>query len=173
VQLCVSFARQYFNRPSLMFCRCVSYILSSGSVATENDRISYLRDRDSLHYSFDIRSRKFYGKRRLYVDHFFKSHPNRRGNRCVMRYYLPLIHRKCKVAFLSQGMYAYRLRILSRLKFVSWCIGAVRKSKIIYRSMNDLISSCSLLRPTLSSLSSWHNSCLCLFFLSLCVARRT
>ena len=43
------------------------------------------------------------------------------------------------MAFLTQATYAYRFRILSELKYVSWCIGAVRKSDITHWSLNNLV----------------------------------
>lgn len=44
-----------------------------------------------------------------------------------------------KVAFLTQATYAYRLRVLSRLKYVSWFIVAVRKSNITYYAINNIV----------------------------------
>jgi hypothetical protein len=38
------------------------------------------------------------------------------------------------VAFLTQAMYAYRIRTLGKLKCIPWCIMAVRRFEIILRS---------------------------------------
>lgn len=43
------------------------------------------------------------------------------------------------VAVLTQAMYAYRIQVLSRLKYVSWGIMAVRKSTLIYHCTNNLV----------------------------------
>lgn len=59
-----------------------------------------------------------------------------------MSYKLPPI--QCKsieilVAVLTQAMYAYRIQVLSQLKYVAWCIMAVRKSILIYHCRNSLV----------------------------------
>lgn len=80
----------------------------------------------------------------------------------------PHIHRKSQVAFLTQATYVYRLRVLSQIKSISWCILAVRMSKITYCSTNNLVS--SWLWQTWLSLSFWYQTGPCFLFLPLYVA---
>ncbi len=134
VQFCMSYACRLLEVLPI-FCRPVLYIFPPWSAAIENGCIPCLPDRDGLYY-FTIIWSGTYHIRSAHREWFFifDNHPSMWSNRCVTTYSQLRIYWTFVAAFLTQAMYAHRIRALRKLKYISWCIVVIRRPEIVLRS---------------------------------------
>ncbi len=142
VQFCMSSACQLLEVLPIIF-RSALYIFSQGSVATKNGRIPrLLRDRDGPHYFTIIWSGTYLvwqsehrAQRMIFFSLMLVPVCGAIGaSQLTSSFGLRIIYWTFVVAFLTQAMYAHRIRALGKLKYISWCIVVVWRPGIILRS---------------------------------------